>query len=47
MNENEQAKFEVPTPALDLFQGFPMPSHGYLNALIAPELLTPSTPTAL
>ena len=40
MNENEQAIFKVPFPALDLFQGFPMPSHSYLNALIVRELLT-------
>lgn len=40
MNENEQALFEVLVPALDLFQVVYMPSHGYLNALIARELLT-------
>ena len=40
MNENEQALFEVLVPALDLFQVVFTPSHGYLNALIARELLT-------
>jgi hypothetical protein len=39
MNENEQALFEALIPALDLFQLVYMPSHGYLNALIARELL--------
>lgn len=39
MNENEQAIFEALFPALDLFQVVYMPSHGYLNALIARELL--------
>jgi len=39
MNENEQALFEALFPALDLFQVVYMPSHGYLNALIARELL--------
>ena len=40
MNENEQMLFEVLVPALDLFQVVYMPSHGYLDALIARELLT-------
>lgn len=39
MNENEQALFEALLPALDLFQIVYMPSHGYLNALLARELL--------
>lgn len=40
MNEDEQVLFEVLFPALDLFQVVYMPSHGYLDALIARELLT-------
>jgi len=39
MNESEQALFEALFPALDLFQVVYMPSHGYINALIARELL--------
>ena len=39
MHENEQGLFEALFPALDLFQVVYMPSHGYLNALIARELL--------
>jgi hypothetical protein len=39
MNDNERALFEALFPALDLFQVVYMPSHGYLNALIARELL--------
>jgi hypothetical protein len=39
MNESEQILFEALFPALDLFQVIYMPSHGYLNALIARELL--------
>ena len=39
MNESEQGTFEVLIPALDLFQVVYMPSHGYLNALLARELL--------
>jgi hypothetical protein len=39
MNETEQGLFEALFPALDLFQIVYMPSHGYLNALIARELL--------
>jgi len=39
MNENEQLLFEVLFPALYLFQVVYMPSHGYLEALIARELL--------
>ena len=40
MNEDEQSLFEALVSVLDLFQVVYMPSHGYLNALIARELLT-------